>query len=278
MLLRLLFVFRADWPAAEVDLPAVELLLFTVLTLRPLLLLRPWAFVAELLVVPMTLPIRVLFAELTRVVELEAERPAVLDRTSTVLRTFEDLFEDLTRELWPDERLGVDLLTRVLLLGLLERVVLDRLLLELLLLETDELRPPVRDDDDREELEGRLVELRELLLRELLLRELLLRELLLRELLLREPLLREPLLLELLLRDLLLLELLLARELFAKTGSATRIRARMAATKAITTCFLHFSVNMICLLYFTFHYFYITAPSELPSLRGADLTHGNAVF
>jgi hypothetical protein len=150
MLLRLLFVFGADWVAADVDLAALVPLLLIVLKLRPLLLLRPWAFVAELLAVPITLPIRELFAELTRGVVLEADRPAVLERTSTVLRTFEDLLEDVTRELRFDERLGVDLLTRVLVLGLLERAVLDRPLLELLLLETDELRPAVRDEDDCE--------------------------------------------------------------------------------------------------------------------------------
>jgi hypothetical protein len=193
----------------------------------------------------------------------------VLERTSTVLCTFEDLLlEELAREL----RLGVDLLARALLLGLLERAALDRLLLELLLLETDELRPPVRDEDDLEELEDLPPELLELLLRELLLLELLLRELLLRELLLRDPLLRE-----LLLREPLLFEPP-PRPFFAKTGSATRIRVRIAATTAVRTCFLHFSVNMIRLLSFTFHNFYITALSELPSLRGADLTCGNAVF
>jgi hypothetical protein len=177
----------------------------------------------------------------------------VLERTSTVLCTFEDLLEDLPRELRLEE------------------------LLELLLLETDELRPPVRDEDDLEELEDLPPELLELLLRELLLLELLLRELLLRELLLRELLLRDPLLRELLLREPLLFEPP-PRAFFAKTGSATRIRVRIAATTAVRTCFLHFSVNMIRLLSFTFHNFYITALSELPSLRGADLTCGNAVF
>ncbi|MHC4156286.1 MAG: hypothetical protein ACYST6_15385, partial [Planctomycetota bacterium] len=234
MLLRLLLVFRADLPVADVDLAAVMLPLLRVPTLRPLLLLWPRALTDVLLVLPIELPMRELFCELTRVVELEADRPAVLvERTSTVRCTFEDLPE-----------------------GLLERAALDRLLLELLPLETDELRPPVRDEDALEELEGRLQELLELLLRELLLLELLLREPLLRELLLRELLLREPLLRELLLRELLLrepllLELLLREppllELFAGTGSATRIRVRIAATTAVRTCFLHFSVNMICL-------------------------------
>jgi hypothetical protein len=275
MLLRLLFVFRAELPAADVDLATVMLLLLTVPTLRPLLLLWPRAFVAELPAVPMTPPIRELFAELTRVVELEADRPALLERTFAVLRTFEELLlEELTRELRLEERLGVDLLTRALLVGVLERTALDRLLLELLLLETDELRPPVREEDDLDELEDLLPELREPLLRELLLRELLLRELLLlepllrelllrelllRELLLLEPLLREPPPLDPLLRELLLREPLLLepppRDFFAKTGSATRIRVRIAATTAIRTCFLHFSVNMICLLSFTFHNF-----------------------
>ena len=100
------------------------------------------------------------------------------------------------------------------------------------------------------------------------------------ELLLFE-LLPELLLLELLLPELLLLELLpreLLFALFARTGSISRIAVKMAATRVITTCFLHFSVNMAILLCFTFNSLYITALSELPSLRGADLTCGNAFF
>ena len=190
--------------------------------------------------------------------ELAVDRPALLERTSTVLCTFEDLFEDLPalptlREVLLEDRLGVAL--EELDRAELERAALGReATLELLRLEADELRLVDEGRDAREELEERLAPLRlllELLLRELLLRELLLRELLLRELLLREPLLREPLLRELLL-ELLLLEPLLREPLllalFAKTGSISRIAVKMAATVVITTCFLHFSVNMVILL------------------------------
>ena len=190
--------------------------------------------------------------------ELAVDRPALLERTSTVLCTFEDLFEDLPalptlREVLLEDRLGVAL--EELDRAELERAALGReATLELLRLEADELRLVDEGRDAREELEDRLAPLRlllELLLRELLLRELLLRELLLRELLLREPLLREPLLRELLL-ELLLLEPLLREPLllalFAKTGSISRIAVKMAATVVITTCFLHFSVNMVILL------------------------------
>ena len=171
--------------------------------------------------------------------ELAVDRPALLERTSTVLCTFEDLFEDLPalptlREVLLEDRLGVAL--EELDRAELERAALGReATLELLRLEADELRLVDAGRDAREELEERLAPLR--LLLELLLRELLLRELLLRELLLREPLLREPLLRE---------PLLLA--LFAKTGSISRIAVKMAATVVITTCFLHFSVNMVILL------------------------------
>ena len=195
--------------------------------------------------------------------ELAVDRPALLERTSTVLCTFEDLFEDLPalptlREVLLEDRLGVAL--EELDRAELERAALGReATLELLRLEADELRLVDEGRDAREELEERLAPLRlllELLLRELLLRELLLRELLLREPLLREPLLREPLLREPLLREL-LLELLLLEPLlreplllalFAKTGSISRIAVKMAATVVITTCFLHFSVNMVILL------------------------------
>ena len=205
--------------------------------------------------------------------ELAVDRPALLERTSTVLCTFEDLFEDLPalptlREVLLEDRLGVAL--EELDRAELERAALGReATLELLRLEADELRLVDEGRDAREELEDRLAPLRlllelllrelllrelllrELLLREPLLRELLLRELLLRELLLREPLLREPLLRELLL-ELLLLEPLLREPLllalFAKTGSISRIAVKMAATVVITTCFLHFSVNMVILL------------------------------
>ena len=180
--------------------------------------------------------------------ELAVDRPALLERTSTVLCTFEDLFEDLPalptlREVLLEDRLGVAL--EELDRAELERAALGReATLELLRLEADELRLVDEGRDAREELEERLAPLR--LLLELLLRELLLRELLLREPLLREPLLRE-LLLELLLLEPLLREPLLLA-LFAKTGSISRIAVKMAATVVITTCFLHFSVNMVILL------------------------------
>ena len=120
MLLRLLLAFWADCPAADVDFWTPMLLVLTVLTLRPLLLLRPPTLllprlvVAELLVLPIELPMRELFPELTRALELGADRPAVLERTSTVLCTFEDLLEDLpatTCELRLEELRGVGLLT-----------------------------------------------------------------------------------------------------------------------------------------------------------------------
>jgi len=267
MLLRVLLVFWPDLPATDADFWTVAPLLLPIPMLWPLTLLRTRLTVTERLVVPITLPMLELFGVLMRAVELEAEGPAVVERSSTVRCTFEDLPTDLllpelTRELRLEDRLGVDVLARALLLGLLERVTLDRLLLALLLLETDELRPVEREEDGLEELEDRLVELRELLLRELLLREPLL-ELLLRELLLREPL---------------LLEVPLDRELFAKRGSAARIRAITAAIREITTCFWHFSVNMILLLSFTFVILHINAPSELLPLIGAAMTSGNTVF
>jgi hypothetical protein len=67
ILLRLLLAFWPDCPAADVDFRTAMLLLLTVLTLRPLLLLRPPTLllprlvVAELLVLPVVLPMRELF-------------------------------------------------------------------------------------------------------------------------------------------------------------------------------------------------------------------------
>jgi hypothetical protein len=104
-------------------------------------LLLPWLVVAELLVLPIGLTTRELFTELTRALELGVDLPAVLEYTSTVRCTFEDLAGLATAcELRLEERLAVDVLARALAAGLLVRAGVDRLLLELLRLEADELR------------------------------------------------------------------------------------------------------------------------------------------